>query len=30
LVKSVRPFVPTWSIQIQLGGPWENLFYAFH
>ena len=29
-VKGIRPFVPAWSIQIKLGSPWENLFYAFH
>ena len=30
LVKGIRPLVPTWSIQIQLGSPWENLFDAIH
>ena len=29
-VKSIRPLIPTWSIQIKLGSPWENLFDAIH
>jgi hypothetical protein len=30
LVKSIRPLIPAWSIQIELGSKWEGFFDAIH